>query len=80
MTSSHTTPRYRSCQFRRVGCTSFGPHLSIVYVVNFVKNDKLDVSNEISSLVQHTPKDFRGHNKAIRLWIYLDIACKYAHR
>jgi hypothetical protein len=47
--------------------------------MNLVENDKLNVSYEIGSLVQHTPQDLGCHDKATRLGVDLNITREDAH-
>ena len=40
----------------------------------FIKDDPLNVTNQVRALVQHGAQDLRGHDKTGRLRIDLDIA------
>jgi hypothetical protein len=39
-------------------------HLRVVDVVHFVENNKLDVSDQVGTLVEHAPEDLRSHLEA----------------
>lgn len=71
MTSSHTTPRYIISVSNRRGGSS--AHLSIVNVVNLVKNYEFHVPDKISAFVEHAPQNLSRHNETAGLWINLDI-------
>ena len=51
-------------------------HLGIIDVVHFIKDDKLDISDEISTFVKHTPQNLRRHDQTGRLRVNLYIACQ----
>ena len=51
-------------------------HLGIIDVVYFIKDDKLDISDEICAFVKHTPQNFRGHDQTWGLRVNLYIACQ----
>jgi hypothetical protein len=53
---------------------AFKPHLCVIHVVNFVKDDKLHVSNEICTLVEHATKDLCGHDETVCLGVDLHVA------
>ena len=51
-------------------------HLGIIDVVYFIKDDKLDVSDEIRAFVKHTPQNLRGHDQTRGLRVNLYITCQ----
>lgn len=36
-------------------------YLGVIDIVHLVKDDELDISNQVGALVQHTPKNFGRH-------------------
>jgi hypothetical protein len=54
------------------------PSLRIVDVVYLVKNDPFDILNVLYTIVEHSLKDFSGHDKTGSVPIQLDIACNHA--
>lgn len=46
--------------------------------MNFIKYHKLDVANEISSLVEHRAQDFRCHDETVAFWVDLHVTCEDA--
>ncbi len=48
--------------------------LKVVDVMYLVKDDKLDISNEISSAVEHTPQNLGGHDQTAGFRVDLDVA------
>lgn len=50
--------------------------LGIIHIVNLVENHKLDIANQVGSLVKHASQDFGCHDETASLGIDLDIACQ----
>jgi len=64
-----------------MSATDLFPHhasLSIIYVVYFVKNHKLNVSDDVCSLVKHGPQDLCGHDQAGALRLQTHIPSQQA--
>ena len=74
ITSSQTTPRCRVAQLFAIVQMHMSTHLRIIDIVNFVEDDKLDITDEVGSLVEHAAQNFRGHNEAACLRVDLDVA------
>ena len=51
-------------------------HLGIIDIVHFIKDDKLDISDEIRSFIQHTPENFSSHDQTRGFRINLHISCQ----
>jgi len=51
-------------------------YLGIIDVMHFIKNNKLDISDEIRSFIQHTPENFRSHDQTWGFRINLYISCE----
>jgi hypothetical protein len=48
--------------------------------VHLIEDDKLDVPNEVSALVEHAAQDLRSHNQAVRLRVDLHVAGEDTYR
>jgi len=51
-------------------------YLLVVDIMNFIKNNKFDVANDISPTIQHTPENFCCHDQAAGLRVDLYISGK----
>jgi hypothetical protein len=51
-------------------------HLGIIDIVDFIKDDELDISDEIGSFVQHAPENLRGHDQTWGFRVNLYVACE----
>jgi len=49
------------------------PHLCVADVMHLIKHDKFYIANEISTLVEHTSENFRGHDETVRFGIDLHV-------
>jgi hypothetical protein len=48
--------------------------LGIIDVMHLIKDDPLDVTDDVSALVEHRAQDLRRHDQAGRLGLDADIA------
>jgi hypothetical protein len=46
--------------------------------MHLIKNYKLDIPNQIRTLIKHAPENLRGHNETATLRIDLHVACENA--
>jgi hypothetical protein len=54
-------------------------YLSIVHVVDLIKNHEFDISYQISAFIEHASQDFSCHYQAARFWVDLNIPGEYTH-
>lgn len=59
--SSLSEARWGGKEEREKGLEGYATHLRIVHIMNLIEDHKLDISNQIRSLVEHASKDFGRH-------------------
>ena len=80
ITSSQTTPRWKLPSARNESSLSNRhAHFEIVDVMDFIKDDPLDVANQISTFVQHAPQHFRLNATSLKLMHSFRTQATYGH-
>lgn len=80
ITSSQTTPLYISIISAQSLLQQYKTNFRIIHIMYFVKNHKLDITDQISALIKHASQYFRCHDQTIGFRVDLDVASQYTHR
>lgn len=48
--------------------------------MDLIENHEFNISDEISAFIQHTSKNFSGHDKTASFRVDLDISCQNSNR
>lgn len=66
---------HTACHIFYKSFENYNIHLIIIHIVDFIKDNKLHVTDQVRSTVEHRAQDLGGHDQAARLGFDLHIAC-----
>ena len=77
-----STEHDQSDVFRKHDNSFFPNHtpFRIIYVMNFVENDPLNISDHFCSSVKVVSENLSSHNDATSMRVHADITCDYTNR